>query len=221
MQSQKKTIYFVRHGQTAGNVAGYTLGPDIELNELGRQQSQDLAQRAQGMDFTRIISSEDVRAKQTAQVVQEVTGKPLELSKLFCECRRPSEFWNRSLQNDSEVRAGYKEIYDNFGAKGWRHSDEENFDDIKQRGQDALRYLRDQKDAKVIVVTHSKFLRNLFGLILNEDSYSPLDYIKAERTFSLEHVSITTASWMFCPRQERFSWRINNLNDCAHLTAIV
>jgi len=117
MQESKKTIYFVRHGQTVGNVAEISQGPDDQLNKKGLMQAKFIAKRASELNFSQIISSDYARAKSTAQTISERTGKPLELSELFREFRRPSEFWGRVPKQDPEVLAGYTEMEQNFFKK--------------------------------------------------------------------------------------------------------
>ena len=44
-----KRIYFVRHGETNGNVGGYWQGPQEPLNVRGLQQADVVAERAKGL----------------------------------------------------------------------------------------------------------------------------------------------------------------------------
>jgi broad specificity phosphatase PhoE len=220
MQNPKKTIYFVRHGQTAGNVAGQTLSSEAPLNEHGHTQAQFVAKRALQLDFGRIISSDYCRAKQTAEAIAGTTGKPLEFSELFREYRRPSEFWGRMSKEDSEVFAGYKAIEKHFFDPDWHYSDEENFFDLKRRGQAALQFLLDHEEEKILVVSHANFLRNLLGLMLRGDTYSPQDYLDIETTFSINNTSITVAYQHYYWRRDITSWTLGSWNDDAHLGSI-
>jgi len=220
MQDPKLTIYFVRHGETVGNVAGQSQGPNDPLTELGHTQDRILAERALGIDVDRIISSDYDRAKATAETIQKTTGKPLELSELFRELRRPSAFQGRVPKEDPEVLKGYQEMEAHYFEVDWHYSDEENFFDLKQRGQLALQYLLDQPEERLLVVTHGNFLRNLLGLMLRGDKYSPQDYLDIETTFALNNTSITVASKLYYWRQDMTSWTINSWNDDAHLGKI-
>ena len=62
-------IYFVRHGQTDGNVAGRHQHPDITLNELGKLQVARVAKLLKGMKPTHLITSTNKRAMETAMVI--------------------------------------------------------------------------------------------------------------------------------------------------------
>jgi len=220
MQDPKKTIYFVRHGQTVGNVAEISQGPDDQLNKKGLMQATFIAKRAAHLNFSQIISSDYVRAKSTAQTISERTGKSLELSELFREFRRPSEFWGRVPKQDPEVLAGYTQMEQNFFQENWHYSDEENFFDLKRRGQAALQYLLDHQADRLLVVTHGNFLRNLLGLMLRGNKYAPQDYLDIETTFSLNNTSITVAYQKYYWRRGITTWTIGSWNDDAHLGSI-
>lgn len=60
-------LYLVRHGQTAWNLEKRLQGStDNVLNETGRRQATELAQRLAGVKFTHIYSSGLKRAQETA-----------------------------------------------------------------------------------------------------------------------------------------------------------
>lgn len=215
-----KVIYFVRHGQTVANVAEQTQGPDDPLNEVGLKQAEIIAERAQSLDFECIIASDYARAKVTAENIHEATSKPIEFSKLFRELRRPSEFWGRVVKEDEEVLAGYRLINENFGREGWHFSDEENFSDVRARGQEALQYLLSRIEQRVLVVSHGNFLRTLLGIMLRGESYSYRDYIDIESTFELDNTSITIVEYKHHWRKNAHTWMIGSWNDRAHLGEI-
>ena len=69
-------IYSTRHGQTEFNRRDIILGTtDIELNEKGREQAEELAERAAALgDIDVIIASPMKRAMQTAQMTARRLG---------------------------------------------------------------------------------------------------------------------------------------------------
>lgn len=215
-----KVIYFVRHGQTVANVAEQTQGPDDPLNEVGLKQADIVAERAKSLDFECIVSSDYSRAKATAEKIHEATGKSIEFSELFRELRRPSEFLGRVVKEDSEVLAGYKLINENFGNEGWHFSDEENFFDVSTRGKEALQYLLARSERRILVVSHGNFLRNILGIMLRGETYSPQDYIDIESTFELGNTSITVAEFKHHWRKNANTWMIQSWNDRIHLGEI-
>lgn len=216
----KKLIYFVRHGQTVANIAGQTQGPDDPLNETGLKQASVIAERAKNLDFETIVASDYLRAKITAEKIQEATNKPIVFSALFRELRRPSEFWGRVVQDDEEVLAGYELLNKHFRDKDWHFSDEENFHDVSERGFSALEYLLAKSEERILVVTHGNFMRNLLGIMLRGAAYSPQDYIDIESTFELDNTSITVAEYKHHGRGNTATWMIGAWNDRAHLGEI-
>ena len=86
----EKIVYFVRHGQSADNVAPVFQSPDSPLNEKGKKQANSIAQRVSKLSFDALISSPFERAKQTAETIAKTTGKQAEYSELFVERVKPT-----------------------------------------------------------------------------------------------------------------------------------
>ena len=68
-----KTFYLVRHGETAANHSRLLQGSGINqpLNEKGRAQASALAERFKTQQIDAIVSSDLLRAKETALMVKE------------------------------------------------------------------------------------------------------------------------------------------------------
>ena len=66
-----------RHGETDWNVAQILQGwIDVPLNDVGRQQSRELADQLHGYGFSRICTSPLRRSAETAEIIAEVWGLP-------------------------------------------------------------------------------------------------------------------------------------------------
>ena len=71
-------IYIVRHGQTGWNAEKRLQGhAQIALNEEGRQTAQILANKVQTMNIEKIISSDLLRAKETAEIINKKLDKEI------------------------------------------------------------------------------------------------------------------------------------------------
>lgn len=73
-------IYFTRHGWSEWNEANKICGvTDIPLTEKGRAQARELGQKCldEKLDFDTILASPLKRAYETAEIVAEMTSKPL------------------------------------------------------------------------------------------------------------------------------------------------
>ena len=72
------TVLLVRHGRTAANAGGVLAGrsPGVVLDESGRRQAADLAQRAASLPLVRVVSSPLERTVETAEALLAVGGTP-------------------------------------------------------------------------------------------------------------------------------------------------
>lgn len=76
-----KSIYLIRHGETEWNKIRRFQGfnKDIELNEAGRCQARMLQQAMAEISFDRIVASDLIRARETAEILNEPHGLTIEL----------------------------------------------------------------------------------------------------------------------------------------------
>jgi len=82
-----KVLHFVRHGESTWNVAqriqGQTLTP--ELTARGVDQAHEVAARLEAVGVRRIVSSDAVRAQQTAAIIGQRLGLPVASTPLLRE----------------------------------------------------------------------------------------------------------------------------------------
>jgi broad specificity phosphatase PhoE len=79
-------IWFVRHGQTDWNVAHRFQGQIYTpLNATGFNQAHALAETLVGHEFAALYSSPITRARQTAEVISERLGLPVQIEPLLLE----------------------------------------------------------------------------------------------------------------------------------------
>ena len=78
-------LLFIRHGETALNVARVLQPSDTPLNERGLAQARALATRLAGSGVVHILSSDLPRALQTAEAIAAATGAPIETTPLLHE----------------------------------------------------------------------------------------------------------------------------------------
>jgi broad specificity phosphatase PhoE len=72
------TILLARHGETDWNREGRFQGhADAPLNELGRAQARELAQRLASTSFSAVYSSDLSRARETAEILAVSHGVPV------------------------------------------------------------------------------------------------------------------------------------------------
>ncbi|WP_028983160.1 histidine phosphatase family protein [Sporolactobacillus terrae] len=81
------TICLVRHGETDWNAMGKLQGrEDIPLNERGRKQAAMVGEYLKSEQFSAVVTSPLLRAKQTAEIVNAYIGDlPLAVDRDFIE----------------------------------------------------------------------------------------------------------------------------------------
>ena len=106
---QKKTVYFVRHGQSVDNTSPVFQSVNSPLSEKGIRQAKNIAKRLSTLQFESLISSPVQRALETAQQIADKTGKQVVHSDLFVERVKPSEI---------DVSHGVTRLLMKFGDNG-------------------------------------------------------------------------------------------------------
>lgn len=214
-QKIEKVVYFVRHGQSEGNIAPVFQSPDSPLNEKGRKQAESIARRVSRLSFHALIASSFERAKQTAEIIAKITGKRAEYSNLFIERVKPS-YINGKLYTDDKADMLWREWEKSFYIPGIRAEDGENFDDIIARTDRALAFLQNRTEQSLVVVTHGYFLRTIVARVLLGDLLSGEILQNIQRTATMENTGLTVLRYRES-FEEKPAWRLWIYNDHAHL----
>ncbi len=209
-----KKIYFVRHGESEGNIGPVQQDHTSPLTQKGKEQAHSVAKRLAGVSVGVIVSSNMLRAKETAEVVAGVTNAPVEHSDFFAERRKPSLMYGKS-KDDTESVDAYKTVVANFHLPGFRHSDEENFDDLKDRAKNAMAYLASRPEETIVVVTHGYFMRIIMAYALFGDSLTGEECSRCARFFHMENTGITILEHT---EKKENPWWLWVWNDHVHLT---
>lgn len=208
-----KLIYFVRHGETESNAKNIRQGSEGHLTEKGRAQALATSQR-----FSRhkggpqvIIASPYERTKETAEIIGNELNMSVEYSDLLVERKNPTEIVGHE-GGERDVRKIIDRIDKSYHDDNLRYSDEENFVDLKERAKKLLDYIKDRPEERIMMVTHSNFLKMvasymLYGEALNASEYNALNYFNP-----MDNAGITicsyTAHWL-----KKDEWKIIVWND--------
>ncbi len=204
-----KVLYLVRHGETYANVNGILQGLDDALTPTGELQAEKLADRASRLEFDALISSDAVRAMQTASIVAKRTRHTLETQEFLREIRVPTALIGKK-RTDPEAR-DFMRFVDAHGLEDVRMYDEENVFDMHARACTALRHLEQHAAQKVLVVTHGMFLRMLVTRMVFGETFDPNHWKVVNDSFRTINTGITI--W----RHTEGRWRMFTWNDHAHL----
>ena len=211
----EKVVYFVRHGQSAHNVAPVFQSPDSPLNEKGKQQADLVAQRVSQLSFDALIASPFERAKQTAEAIAKATGKKTEYSELFVERIRPT-YINGKPYTDKKADMLWRAWEKNLYTPGARTEDGENFDDLVARADRALSFLQRRTEQTLIVVTHGYFLRTIVARVLLGNLLSGEAFRNVQKGTRTENAGLTVLKYR-SGFEEEAAWRLWIYNDHAHL----
>jgi probable phosphoglycerate mutase len=165
----------VRHGRTAWNADGRFQGrTDVPLDDTGRAQAAELRHFLARDVFDLAITSDLVRAYETATIVLGPREMTLEVDPAWSEMRFGT--WEGLAW--PEIVARYPHLADDAAVKPKFYTPEggEAFDDVCERVRAALRAIdqRVENGSRVLVVTHAGVLHALLRVALGEDEAAAL-----------------------------------------------
>ncbi len=211
-----KTVYFIRHGQTAENVGTTFQPPEAPLNDMGREQAVKIADRIAKLSFDVLLTSPFLRAKQTAEVISHTSGHPVEVSQLFHERLKPTSINGKPFA-DPVAHAVWTEWQESLYQTGMRVEDGENFDDLMARADSALEYLLKRPESTLVVVTHGFILMALVSRVLLGKDMTGEDFRQFRHALSMENTGLTVFQYGTNKESGETKWQLWVYNDHAHL----
>lgn len=190
-----KTIYFLRHGETAASRTWVHQDDAATLSPRGKAQAAAAAEIFRLIPLDRIIASPYERTKETAAIVAAAVGLPVEYNDLFKELRHPRELTGRSwLSVRSLLIMG--QLYLHAGKEQWHFSDEENLEEFHARARRALEYLADQPEERILVVTHRGFIANMMERMKRDGMDTVAEYRRTLwKNLLIGNCCYMTATW--------------------------
>lgn len=208
----KKTIYFVRHGESEVNASPVLNGiRDSKLTEKGRGQAAFLGKRLLKLRIDTVLSSTLPRARQTAEIINTILQKPIEFSDLIVEIRVPSELEGKA-RDSAQVKHILAELAAHWNDLAWRYSDEENFLDRKARGARIIKYLTAHSAERLLVVSHGSIIRTVVASLLFGDGMTSQEHDKFWNFMDVKNTGVT-----ICKLLPDDRWKLSTWNDLAHL----
>jgi probable phosphoglycerate mutase len=154
-----RQVVLWRHGRTEWNVAGRVQGQsDIPLDDVGRRQAREAAARLAALRPDQIVSSDLLRAAETAQVLGDLTGTAVVLDERL-----------REMNFGEREGLTWREAWNQFpaGMRAWVEGDETQIAGSETHRQAGERFaaalteiLEELPDAGIlVVVAHGAVLR--------------------------------------------------------------
>lgn len=189
-------LYIVRHGQTAWNLEGRAQGhTDIPLDLRGEGQAASLAERFAGADVKRVMSSDLIRCRRTAEPTASALGLELEVRTDLRE-RSFGDWEGRSFRDLAITSAAHPTDIRPPGG--------ESFDDVWVRVGPVCDELRETDD-NTIVFTHG----GTGGVILARLLHGT---VLTSKAFRFDNTGVTTLE----RRKADGLFMITRYNDASH-----
>ncbi len=158
----KYLFVLLRHGESEGNARNVHQGQaDFPLTEAGREQARRLARAwaEQGVTFDGIIASPLKRAAETARIVAETLGFPVEAI-VYDAVWKERDKGNFTGQPFHQTAASPASLYHPVGETG------ESIWEVYQRATEALRRLLANPPGRYLVVSHGGITNLVIHAIL-------------------------------------------------------
>ena len=181
-------VFLARHGQTAYNHEGRFQGQQpVPLNDTGRVQASELAERAVAYGFQALWCSPLLRARETADIVAAAINlEPKEDPRLI-----ETDAGDWTDLTFTEVRARTPELFDAFAAAqpGFAFPGGESFVEQEVRVDDALRDV-EANELPALVVCHGMVIRAAFAARA-EDKSIPFKRVPNAALVPLDPTAVT------------------------------
>lgn len=210
-----KKLYLVRHGESEGNAGILRQGPTSPLSKNGEKQIESVAERFKRISIDKIIASPHVRAKRTAEAINKILNGSIEFSDLLIERKTPSSLFGKHKDDPICLEAD-EQTYSHFHDIEWRHSDEENFADLKKRVIKLFEYLDKLEEKNILLVTHGVFMKMIAAYTIIGSDLTSQEYWNFYIKLDTSNTGITVLKQAQY-KNEKIRWNILTWNDHAHL----
>jgi probable phosphoglycerate mutase len=194
-------VHFVRHGESATNAApgGMALpaAQGDRLTELGREQAATVARYLGGVGATRVLTSPLRRARETAEILGERLGLPVEELDELQELRESEGYEELSLE-DQRLRRWSVWMAAHGDDPNYSYRAGESFNEISARVRRAQERLLALGDESVLAVSHGIFLRFFLMDVLFADDFRAS---QVQRLWQLETINCGICSFEYRERE--------------------
>lgn len=169
-------VYFVRHGETDGNVARRHQHPETELNDAGKRQVTTVAYRIADLRPTHIITSTQLRAVQSSKIINEYCGDVIpETHPAFEELKAPRWLIGHRFVGLTTALYVWRWFWGKYIDGG------ETYREFLSRIMAARTHLEAlPEDARVVVVSHAVFTNIFLEHLCNDE---PMTFFRAVMRF--------------------------------------
>ncbi len=205
-----KRIYFVRHGETEGNLNKSFQFPDTPLTEAGHQGAQAVAERFRHVLVDELIVSPFLRTQQTAEHIYNVVQKPSVTFEAFHERMQPVSV--RGKRFDSEKGSRYLQEYTSLYTDAQVTQEGfENYYAVQARVVACIAMLEQSDKENIVVVSHGAFIRSVTSFLLLGKQADILHMMAIDAALhTMNNAGVTEFTY------ENGIWKLFTWNDHAH-----
>jgi broad specificity phosphatase PhoE len=200
-------LYFVRHGESIANLLrefsnrGFKHG----LTERGIEQAEALAQNLRGVPFSQVYASPIKRAYQTAEIMSEALGIPLEVT----DALREFDCGVLEGKSDPESWALFDRVFEQWQQGQW----EERIPKGESHLQIQARFIpfineiiQNPEGENILLVGHGGTYRCMFPLIFANLAIESIRDLEIQHTMPI--IGETRGDRFICTR-----WGERNMED--------
>lgn len=161
-------IYLVRHGQTDANVerrfAGFT---DVPLNQVGIEQAERIAKILKDAPIEYIVSSDLVRARKTAEIINQYHGLNINIDRQL----REVNFGKFEGLTFEEMRTQKPEFEKQLRSEGhlFQYPEGESLSEAYQRINTTFSRILSLEYNHILIVAHSGTIKSIITKVLSDD----------------------------------------------------
>lgn len=167
-QNNYCTFYLVRHGESEGNAKGVIQGTsDFPLTEKGKNQVRGLNEKLVSIKFDAIFSSDLLRAKETAEILNLERQLVVQISKLIRERNYGVYEGRKGDDFNNDVKKATKqleEMTDKMNRSIWDFGDLSTVEKREELVARMITFIREiaitHANKTVLVVAHGGLFRN-------------------------------------------------------------
>ena len=214
---REKVIYLIRHGESEGNISPFFQSTIEPLSIDGLKQAKKVAKKiTDKFEFNKVISSPLNRTRQTAEEITKITGGILEFSDLLVEVDTLPELYGKPIDDPYYVSLSNKRN-DTLRIPNLKIDGVENFEELMQRVDKTLDFLKNDEASRIVAVTHGFFLRAITSRILLGENITPELFWHMLTRINFSNTGITTIKYETLRNENIYSWRVISQNDHSHL----
>jgi broad specificity phosphatase PhoE len=207
-------VYFVRHAESQDNALNKHQVASVGLSEVGIKQAKCVTQRLATKNIDAVISSPYERARQTAEIISAAVQKPIELTALLTELKRPTAIEGRHYDDPEAIKIR-SAIIANLHDPAWRYADEETFFDARERAIRCITFIAQLDKSNVLLIAHGGIIGMIIAVMLHGKEMGVGDFLKLRTFMHADNASIT-----LCEYINNKTWTLITWNDCAHLEGL-